>query len=984
MEERVQTPTLGDNGKIPQEDNEISPVSTDGETRATDSALSTPDQAPSTTAPDATGAPRLNTISAAAHTHSPTDGPRSPSYAPCQTTILELVSIGASSSAFPESFGLNVSPKGRWITAYSSAALYLFLAEGLPLFKDTCRAFRLRRKPLAVAITDVGKFAVLTSSHKIDVYRCGDGSQQTLMGTNQKLQTVLLNNEARGLELSVSGDMIAAASEYGVEIISLGLGLGPGSDRRQINCGSADAVAFSDDEKCLLVTSAARRSKVSTHISLSSSFEDALFEDENAEQQPVGRLWISQLLFPEKLNARQSVFLPDPSNGQVSELLAYDSKSGRFGIFDVALKQFTGKTLGPPEDIPWLRSDRYDDTLPGVSSTSSHVATAVVLKDYSEIWTYRLPDVWRDATSTSSSAGEDERGPGLVPLQRLKLPQREENSPETISSLRWLQIPNAPIERLIALVSRATVAMPEHVVSTAAPGASGRLVVFDFKRSSGNLYSRDPKTMTIDLDEFPLTEKLADEEMELEREVDIVRRRTQVQRTQGQRPRDLTARSSSRDNPIRKSSSTSSRNGGLGPSTPDSDPNSSRPRRRRSFSSMSDMSEDTESGIPVAAVDEPYSHSAPRSQFTLTRAATVSQEAGRLHLRAFPDRPLEYRRADGLRQVPHESDADNWVPPPPPYSELPDPPGPNAISLPITAFPGAATAVLSGASVPPVPTVTSQRSQTSQGTELASRTPGSQIRTDQTVQTGNSLTRNISRHLPQAILPAIIHPGQVANIRRREIPGPTTDGPIPSPGSLNSSMTFPLVRPRSSRGNSAQLSIPQTHFSGSASAPVSPADAFQTSPSDIDVPRLDQVTRLHRRSDSGESAPRAAVGATRHISSLEMMPQQPPPDSAGRYHSSTLAHSSRRATPTVTRLTTIPSVSSQESEHGPIPWQDYGETPETPTGRSRWRRVATPTRPSGESPVTPASGTSRPIHYYVNTPSTPSKPKEQGPRCIVQ
>src|SRR6201996_252873 len=115
---------------------------------------------------------------------------------PYQASVVELVSISATSSAFPESFGLAISAKGRWIVAYSSAALYILLAEELPVFRNICRAFRLRRKPLAVAITDVGKFAVLTSSYKIDVYECGDGSGQSLHSINRKIQTVLLDHEA--------------------------------------------------------------------------------------------------------------------------------------------------------------------------------------------------------------------------------------------------------------------------------------------------------------------------------------------------------------------------------------------------------------------------------------------------------------------------------------------------------------------------------------------------------------------------------------------------------------------------------------------------------------------------------------------------------------------------------------------------------------------------------------------------------------------
>jgi hypothetical protein len=100
-------------------------------------------------------------------------------------------------------------------------------------------------------------------------------------------------------------------------------------------------------------------------------------------------------------------------------------------------------------------------------------------------------------------------------------------------------------------------------------------------------------------------------------------------------------------------------------------------RRRRSFSSLSTNEERDE----VVPIDEPYSQQQPRSQFSLNRAATIAAvaPATRLHLRALPDQPLEYRRADGMREIPHESDADNWVPPPPPYTERPD----NAFSHPV-------------------------------------------------------------------------------------------------------------------------------------------------------------------------------------------------------------------------------------------------------------------------------------------------------------
>ena len=67
-------------------------------------------------------------------------------------------------------------------------------------------------------------------------------------------------------------------------------------------------------------------------------------------------------------------------------------------------------------------------------------------------------------------------------------------------------------------------------------------------------------------------------------------------------------------------------------------------------------------------MDAPYSHASPRSGNTLRRAATAAAVNRRLHPQATAGN-VEYRRADGRTEHPHESDADNWVPPPPPYQK---------------------------------------------------------------------------------------------------------------------------------------------------------------------------------------------------------------------------------------------------------------------------------------------------------------------------
>lgn len=92
---------------------------------------------------------------------------------------------------------------------------------------------------------------------------------------------------------------------------------------------------------------------------------------------------------------------------------------------------------------------------------------------------------------------------------------------------------------------------------------------------------------------------------------------------------------------------------------------------------------------------------------SLARAATVAavSPANRRHLRSLPYRPLEYRRADGHRELPHESDADNWVPPPPAYTATAAAAQSVSLSHPDAPPVPRAPSVLSSSSMPPASTL---------------------------------------------------------------------------------------------------------------------------------------------------------------------------------------------------------------------------------------------------------------------------------------
>ncbi|KAE9979554.1 hypothetical protein EG328_000807 [Venturia inaequalis] len=930
-----------------------------------------------------------------------------------RTTIVELVSTSATSSAFPESFGLSISMKGKWIAAYSSSALYLLSVENLPAFEDSCRGFRIRRKPLAVAVTDVGKFAVLTTPHKIDIYKCGEEHGDFLLGRCRKLETVYLNNDARNLAFSFCGEVVAAGSDTGIEIRNL-CADAIETDMRQINTSSLDYISFSEDGKSLLATASARRARVSTFISLNEGFGDAYMDEAPPEEVPLGKTWITQLLFPERMNARQAVFLPESANGPVNALLAFDSHSDRYRVYDVALKRFTKQELSVPFGVRWSRSDRLEDALPAVSGDASCAAIAVRLKSGRELWVYNIPTRWREGDIDEDPDGEHNEEHEISPLRRVPLPAREDGTPpESITYLRWLQNSHAPTGRLVALVSTVTLAMPEEAVPIEAPAASGKVMLFDMKHAASESDNVTTNTLIINLDHIELHEGLTDEVLELDREVDIVRRRTQVQR---QRP-DPTVLPGPRT--PRRSVSSGSTGSGLF-TLRDLNRNRSG-RRRRSVGSMSSMSEDTDNTGPVAAVDEPYSQQQPRSQFSLHRAATMAANstANRNHLRALPTRPLEYRRADGLREMPHESDADNWVPPPPPYTAEPD----NTISLPISPSPGLATgyaAIVPGLplqipQIPPPPLPPLPPSSPAAPLSMPAIPVSVPLLSPMASPPSAPVQESIApRQRPHSVG---MSPGSIPSPQRiprrpvnpRQTPESSQHAPSPltppMPGFLNSPMTFPPAgNPPQGSMLDSSISRKDREPSGmTESTPASPAtrirrdSAGRHSP----IPSADQLMSLHRRSGSGGSAPRAALGAfnqdsPRRPSSIERQPPlpslSPQQESPRRSSENALANRGSPASrtqqrPSLNRLATITSIASHppntDDPIGEVHTRSAHTTPETPTGgRRHWYRRGGGQKDSPGENRAAAVGTSS-HRTSLKAVETRPKEKESSFKCIV-
>lgn len=572
-------------------------------------------------------------------------------------TLLNLVSDTATSSALPQPFGFSISRKGLMVAVFSTKNIWLVQADKLP--RTFMRTLEVRRKPVAVDVLDDGSLlAVLSTPHKVDIYRLQDGGVSGL----EKIKSVILTVDASTIALAPDGMLLATGYQYGIELVSLAEKASE-HDRRSVNCDAMDHLAFSDDGRTLLATTSARFPRATTVFSVHGAFDGPFTEDGELIPQECHVAWTRQILFPEKaITAKQALLLPDTMTGQVNELFAFDAEEDSWGIYDLAGGQFVETKEPPPEAGRFMRAESLEDALPAVSPAADHVAVAVKQQDSNAIWMYRLPDSYESNSSVYKDLGQhSEHHLPVAPCSCISVYRPEDTSAQDISALRWV----SDTERLLAVgnvvwnTTPDTPIMPGETAKT-----TGILIMmdFDFNQSTDPCGQPDnTKKMDIDLDETLPGEKLPEDDIDFEREVELVRSRTVAQR------RGEAARAAARNNLLRSSTTASPVSG---------------PRNRVPSPLSAQVREDESS----AAFEEPYSHGQPRSQMSLNRAATVAAvaPANRRHLRALPDQPLEYRRADGLREIPHESDADNWVPPPPPYTESADPPGPGATSISIS------------------------------------------------------------------------------------------------------------------------------------------------------------------------------------------------------------------------------------------------------------------------------------------------------------
>jgi hypothetical protein len=586
--------------------------------------------------------------------------------------LLELLSNTASSSALPDSFDFNVSRKGNFVAIYSASSIWLVQTVQLP--RLWARTLQVKRKPVAIDITEDGfLLAVLSRPAQVDLYEIhGEGHNQI-----KKRRTIMLVHEASSVVISPDARILITGNKFGIEVMAVGPDA-PETARRTLSGPAGDALEFSDDGRTLLITGYARKSDGSALFVLPGLYDGPLTEEGEPIPQPPENAWTGSVLFPETARiARQATLLPDADTGTFNELFAFNAEEDSWGIYDIACQRFTQRKMFLPDHQRWTRSEFVDDAMPAVSPNADLAAVALRMRGTTNIWIYEVPG-WEYKPSEKSKM--------QAPIQPCFCIPIKSNGPDTvqeISVMRWVKL-DANIQRLVA-VGNSSIVPDESDVPGAPLGSKGVVIILDFdKRRPAGSPAPIPTKQEYDLDPLCPGEMLPEGSIDFEREVELVRTRTRVQR-QAQDRRDASRRHSRiGSTPVIRSRTTAVREPVQPPPAADE--------------------EELTAEEAQAAFEAPYDNQQPRSQMSLARAATVAavSPANRRHLRALPFRPLEYRRADGGRELPHESDADNWVPPPPAYTTTAAAAGSVSLSHP-NAPPVLRRQISPSSSIPPVP-----------------------------------------------------------------------------------------------------------------------------------------------------------------------------------------------------------------------------------------------------------------------------------------
>lgn len=601
-------------------------------------------------------------------------------------TLIKLIAASVSSStAFPfgEAFRFCFSANGQMLLGLSSSRIFVIdLSSRLVNVKQELKTLR---KPLGATILDDGSLlAVVSSKHQVNIYRLTDEEAR-------HIQVLTLDEAPRTLALSPTGSVVAIAYDNGIEVCSVGENV-LATERRAMRCTSVDSLSFSSDGTLLLGSSTDTNKAIAVAISAPFNTEA---EMDLATRDAEIHMWTRQILFPDIIPGYTHVsLLPHHLDGDGSWVIGYDNHLKTFRVVR-ADNARTGVIyfVGPSSN------GSLQETNPLIAPATDSRGELIALGFHgSGLWLYGLPDRYDVAPSLSlslqmSSATDsgrdpidrnlDERSSYLHHVtSRL---QRSINQPRIllqgnkltdirgITAAQWVSpkevsYGNRPAPRRLVAVAPGGVAS-SILCGENLPIDGGRILVMDFERSPTD---GETNEITIEVGETE-PKLLREQNPSLDTEVELERRRTQSHRTLIGSPRRGSRRASAARESFPAATGSSQK---LLSST------------RRASHSQPSTPTDTDPIDFAQSLDSPYDNTQPRSRDTLQRAATAAAVSwSRYNPR--------YRDAGNSpvieRQIPHESDADNWVPPPPPYSREPDAPLPDHLRrllLPVAAAPG--------------------------------------------------------------------------------------------------------------------------------------------------------------------------------------------------------------------------------------------------------------------------------------------------------
>ncbi|KAL9116014.1 MAG: hypothetical protein Q9227_000382 [Pyrenula ochraceoflavens] len=605
--------------------------------------------------------------------------------------LINLISYSANSSAaFPrgEAFRFVFSPNGQALLALSSSRIFVLDLSGESV--TVRRELKTSRRPLAAAILDdASLLAVLSTRHQANIYALTEN------GVKHQ-QVLVLDNPPRTIALSPLGTVLAAAYEGGVEVFSLAANA-LSTDRRAVRCEAVDFLSFSSDGAMLFGSSQNLSEPNAVVITAPFYTGD---DPEMSERDLQSRMWTTQILFPDNSSTcSHATILPNHNEGDASWVFAYDHSLGtyravrsddtRSGIAYFRTPN-TNRRYSPPLPI----------TLPTASAQGDIIATGF---SSSGLWLYGVPEFVDTAPDMSAVLDRDMPGPSNgessspTRLDTLEVYSPNESGDleldeddELFGKVEWRQsllVKGRPISNISGLESakwvdetrgqkvpglakRLAVVAPGGVEAFEAslgegpmPVDGGRLLLLDFSWSPENGSYRE---LTIEVGEKK-PEMLPEQHGNIDVEVDLARQRTVRQNRDLNGGRRQLGRASTALNTayLRNTYAEGrSRDVATAPSSPDLDMHMNQ----------------------IGSLLGPYSQTSPRTRETLQRAATAGA------ITRHPQLPqstapgaasghVVYRRPNGRRQIPHESDADNWVPPPPPYSRIPERPLPESLRL---------------------------------------------------------------------------------------------------------------------------------------------------------------------------------------------------------------------------------------------------------------------------------------------------------------